>query len=65
MTTSRKRGNKIYSLEREDGFVVYKGKEMEELSTSFFQNLFRSNGVSDATHLLTGILTCINSAMNQ
>lgn len=35
------------------------------MATSFFMDLFASNGVSDASHILNGINPCISADMNQ
>ncbi|KAA3460308.1 reverse transcriptase [Gossypium australe] len=60
----RKRSNTIYRLESDEGREITDDSEIKETATSFFQELFTTNGVKDPSHLLMGIENKISLEFN-
>ncbi|KAA3459956.1 reverse transcriptase [Gossypium australe] len=62
-STHRKQ-NTISRLQLEDGGESSDDSQMAEAATSYFQELFMSNGIGDLSHIMQGIETSISQEMN-
>ena len=60
----RRRKNQIKSLQREDGHLTDNVHEMESLTTSFYQQLYTSEGVHDMAQVLDTVPTKVTQDMN-
>ncbi|KAH1046211.1 hypothetical protein J1N35_036995 [Gossypium stocksii] len=54
-----RRRNIIGSLRHDDGRVTNDEEKMEEIVSSYFQQLFSSNGCGDTEHILARIERCV------
>lgn len=55
----------IVKLECANGTLVYTDKDLKDLATRVFQNLFTSSGVGDFSHILSRIDASISSEINR
>lgn len=60
----RRRKNQIKALQRADGQLTEDRREMEELTTDFYKNLYTSEGVQDMDRVLNTVPTKVTPAMN-
>lgn len=60
----QKKSNMIRKLQRVDGIEVSSGKDLDEVASSYFQNLFTSTGVGDTSYLLSGIEQRVDTSIN-
>jgi len=56
--------NQIKSLQKEDGQATENVPEMESLTTSFYQQLYTSEGVHDMAQVLDTVPTKVTQGMN-
>jgi hypothetical protein len=61
----RRRRNRITKLKRADGEFTEDEQEMRELATSFYGNLFRSEGVHNMDVVLNSVPVKVSSEMNE
>ncbi|KAA3490640.1 reverse transcriptase [Gossypium australe] len=62
--STRRKQNIISRLQLEDGGESSDDSQMAEAATSYFQELFMSNGTGDLSHIMQGIETSISQEMN-
>ena len=60
----RKKRNKISKLKKEDGSFTEVEEEMANLSTTFYRDLYMSEGTEDMDQLLDSVPVKVTGAMN-
>ena len=60
----RKKRNKIRKLKKEDGSFTEVEEEMANLSTTFYRDLYTSEGTEDMDQLLDSVPVKVTGAMN-
>lgn len=61
----RRRKNQIKSLQKPDGQLTENTTEMENMTTTFYQQLYTSEGVHDMEQVLDTVPTKVTPAMNE
>ena len=60
----RRRKNQIKALQKLNGELTDNVLEMENMSTSFYQELYTSEGVHNMEHIIDTVPTKVTQAMN-
>ncbi|KAK5795031.1 hypothetical protein PVK06_036285 [Gossypium arboreum] len=63
--SQRQRVNKIRGLEDSDGVLKSERMDMEIIIKDYFMGLFKSNGVGNTNHILSGVHRRVTEDMNQ
>lgn len=63
--SQRKKKNKIKCLKRLDGQITEDAQEMGRLATTFYKELYRSEGVSDMEQVLSTVPSKVTPEMNE
>ena len=65
VASARKKKNHIKALRREDGVEVREEKELQEVATNYFLDLFSSSAGTRTAELLDHVDPIVNPAMNE
>ncbi|KAL3524646.1 hypothetical protein ACH5RR_013018 [Cinchona calisaya] len=63
--TSRRRRNRIFRLEKDNGTWGETNESIEEEVCEYYSKLFQSSGLQDCSKILDGILKTISDQMNK